>query len=99
MSQLRCIGICIGWAGDGCWRGAGAVERLEAYAHGAMLGGGCEALLGFAEGAVRRGHAAEANVYAAACRCFPEPVQPSKALYRQLVDAVMQGNTQSILEC
>lgn len=46
----------------------GAAERLDVYEHAAGLGGGFEALLGFAEGALDAGHGHEGRVYVAASR-------------------------------
>ena len=47
---------------------AGAEDRLDVYEHAAMLGGGFESLLGFAEGAVETGRGHEGRVFVAACR-------------------------------
>ena len=46
----------------------GAADRMDVYGHAIGLGGGFEALLGFAEGAIDAGHGHEGPVYVAACR-------------------------------
>jgi hypothetical protein len=43
-------------------------ERLQIYEQAVKLGGGAEALLGFVEGALRKGRGTDCSVYAAARR-------------------------------
>ncbi|KAK9813525.1 hypothetical protein WJX73_004856 [Symbiochloris irregularis] len=67
---------------------------MDVYEHATMLGGGFEALLGFAEGAIDAGRASEGKVYVAACRAAA--MQPLNAAAHNAKGAVCEARSASL---